>query len=386
MKDEDVLADVFTSALDTPGISVSVVRSTRGLEPITPREALDRYFQSRKSKQSIRSNYKSYLNIFVRWCEGRDIDNLNDVSGRVLDDYKTWRRNNSLRGSGPIKEITLRTQLIAVRKFISYCENIDAVESGLHTQVDLPDVDESDEVSDEHTEADEIEAALSNLERLNHPSRASGLNPSEQTRNSRDHAIIGLIDHTTARRSDIHALDVEDYHPSECRVEFIDRPETPLKNGNKSERMNKLSEEMCGILDRWIECYRPKNTNGEGRNPLFTTQYGRISKSTIYDLTHRRTRPCKYKGTCPHDRDMDECEALEDSKKNASKCPSSARPHAIRKGAITRHMAEIAMGRTDMTKEDLSERAGVSERVLEKHYDHRKEIEKMNQRSDRLPF
>ena len=83
---------------------------------------------------------------------------------------------------------------------------------------------------------------------------------------------------------------------------------------------------------------------------------------------------------------MDECEALEDSKKNASKCPSSARPHAIRKGAITRHMAEIAMGRTDMTKEDLSERAGVSERVLEKHYDHRKEIEKMNQRSDRLPF
>lgn len=49
-------------------------------------------------------------------------------------------------------------------------------------------------------------------------------------------------------------------------------------------------------------------------------------------------------------------------------------------------MTEIAMGRTDMTKEDLSERAGVSERVLEKHYDHRKEIEKMNQRSDRLPF
>jgi hypothetical protein len=30
---------------------------------------------------------------------------------------------------------------------------------------------------------------------------------------------------------------------------------------------------MCDILRRWIECYRPKDTDSEGRNSLFTAPY-----------------------------------------------------------------------------------------------------------------
>jgi hypothetical protein len=80
------------------------------------------------------------------------------------------------------------------------------------------------------------------------------------------------------------------------------------------------------------------------------------------------TRPCFYTGECPHDRDLEDCEATNYS--TASKCPSSKSPHTLRRGYIT---AALNAGQpVDVT----AERTNVSREVLDKNYDARTESEK----------
>ena len=62
----------------------------------------------------------------------------------------------------------------------------------------------------------------------------------------------------------------------------------------------------------------------------------------------------------------------------ASKCPSSVSPHAIRRGSITHSL------NSDMPDKVVSDRANVSPKVIEQHYDRRTEQERMEQRRDYL--
>ena len=83
------------------------------------------------------------------------------------------------------------------------------------------------------------------------------------------------------------------------------------------------------------------------------------------------TRPA-YDANCPHDRDLDECSAVE--RYEASKCPSSVSPHAIRRGSLTHWL------RNDVPQPAISDRADVSAAVLDTRYDERNKEEKMEQR------
>lgn len=95
--------------------------------------------------------------------------------------------------------------------------------------------------------------------------------------------------------------------------------------------------------------------------PLISTSHGRVNETTIRSHVYKVTRPCHYTNQCPHDRAQSECEAV-DSRK-ASRCPSSVSPHAIRKGSITYHRNK------GWPVEAVSDRADVSQEVLDKHYD-----------------
>jgi hypothetical protein len=53
-------------------------------------------------------------------------------------------------------------------------------------------------------------------------------------------------------------------------------------------------------------------------------------------------------------------------------------PHAIRRGSITHSL------NSDMPDKVVSDRANVSQRVIEQHYDRRTEREKMEQRREYL--
>jgi hypothetical protein len=80
---------------------------------------------------------------------------------------------------------------------------------------------------------------------------------------------------------------------------------------------------------------------------------------------------------CPHDREIEDCEAAQ-MKKNAPSCPSSVSLHPIRRGSITYHIDR------GWPKEKLSERVDVSVEVLNKHYDARKKEQERQGRKEFL--
>lgn len=109
-----------------------------------------------------------------------------------------------------------------------------------------------------------------------------------------------------------------------------------------------------------------------GRLPLFTTDQGRISTTTVRRNIYKMSRPCEYTNEWPHDREISECEAI--NSRDAEKCPSSYSTHPLRRWSIMHQLAEGV--RTEL----LSDRVDVSVPVLEKHYDQLTEERKSEQR------
>ena len=331
------------------------------LEPIDPERALELYLTDREHNVSQATIYshRSRLGHFVRWCDQRDITNLNSLTGRQLHRYRLWRREE-----GDLSIATEKTQMDTLRVFIRWLESIDGVSTDLHTKVQSPTLNGDDNVRDVMLTEDEADRILAYLDRFAYASRA--------------HVVIALMWHTMMRVGAVHALDLEDYNPSDRSIQVVHRPEsgTPIKNGTGGERFVALADDICQILDDWIEHQRPTVTDDFDRAPLITTREGRAVKTTLRGDCYRQTRPCISTGECPHDRDMDSCPGTEYD--GAFNCPSSVSPHAIRRGAITHALSN------DWPINQTGDRANVSEQVLELHYDQRSEKEKMEQRREYL--
>jgi len=173
-------------------------------------------------------------------------------------------------------------------------------------------------------------------------------------------------------------LTAGDYDPANQSLEVVHRPEsnTTLKNQTRGERLVALSDEVCELLDDWLEHGRPEVIDDHGRNPLISTPEGRAHTTTLRGDCYRYTRPCIIDNDCPHGRDLDDCSAT--SYDSASECPSTVSPHALRRGGITHALQE------GWPMKAVGDRANVTESVLSKHYDSRNEEEKMEQRREYL--
>jgi len=331
------------------------------LEPISPAAAKEMYLEARKNEvsKSTLDGYHYRLKHFIRWCENVEgIDNMNELSGRDLQRFKTWRRDD-----GDLKPITLSGQLDALKIFIRWCGSIDAVEKDLYEKFEalIPDLKKSDEQSETILDADAAEALLEYQRKFEWASRA--------------HVIIELLWHTGIRLGSLHALDVSDYEAEGERIKIRHRPDTdtPLKNGEEGARMIALNAETCRVIEDWIDQNRHLVEDDYGREPLLTSRNGRMNHTSIRDAVYRVTRPCFY-GDCPKDRDPDDCEAAEYG--GYSKCPVNVSPHDIRRGSITHFLTE------DVPEKVVSDRMNVGQDVLDKHYDKRDEEVKVEQRRD----
>jgi site-specific recombinase XerD len=332
---------------------------TANLEPIEPHRALELYLGQRETEvtSTTLKSHRSRLGKFVEWCEQEGIDNMNDITGRKLHEYRIWRRND-----GDLRPASENTQMKTLRVFIRWCESIEAVENDLATKVQVPDLSREDNVRHAMLDAEQAAEVLAHYRKYRYASL--------------EHVTLALLWHTMMRRGSARALDVSDYNAEEMYLEAVHRPETdtPLKNQERGERLVALSEEVCILLDDWLSEQRPAVEDDHGRRPLLATVNGRISGSTIASYVYRATRPCVYTNECPHDRDIETCEAVDNSK--AHECPTSVSPHAVRRGAIT---ASLEDGTPDNV---ISDRANVSQEVLDKHYDRRDERTKMEQRRE----
>ena len=332
------------------------------LEPIGPSEAKEMYLTQRENEVSSNTLQAHHYRLkhFVRWCEEvEEIENLNGLTGRDLQRYKMWRRDD-----GDLNNVTLVTQLSTLRVFISWCENIDAVEEGLNDKILLPSLSKTEDRRDAMLDSEAAGQLLEYLRQFEFGTRV--------------HALVELLWHTGMRIGAVHSIDLADYDSKNQTIELRHRPETGtrLKNKEDGGRVVSLSGEVCDVLDAYIQYNRDDVVDDHGREPLFTSSGGRPVKSSLRDGIYRISRPCIYTGDCPHGRQQNTCEAMETNK--ASKCPSSVSPHAIRRGAITHHLSE------DVPDKVVSDRMNVGLDVLEKHYDRRSEEQKAEQRRDYL--
>ncbi|MFB6109042.1 MAG: tyrosine-type recombinase/integrase [Haloplanus sp.] len=287
------------------------------LEPITPRRAKELYVEERTDlSASSKQNHGYRVERFVEWCEENDLDNLNDLTGRNLHEFKVWRAQD-------VNNVTLQNQLGTARQFLAFCERIDAVPNGISEKVELPQLGMNEDVSDTTITPEEAEAILEYLGKYEYATLR--------------HVIFYTLWHTGIRISTLRAFDVTDFHPSEGYIKAINRASsgTPLKNRDRGEREINLSSDLAEVIDDWVHDRHPRVEDDHGRMPLVCTPQGRAHQTTIRSHVYKVTRPCHYTNKCPHSRDMNECEAVSHGK--ASRCPSSVSPHAIRKGSITYH-------------------------------------------------
>ncbi len=335
--------------------------SENELEPIRPEEAISLYLRDRQSElaENTIKAYRYKLGKFSEWCEQEGIENLNTLSGRALLRFKQFRQED-------LNSVSLKSQLDTLRAFIRWCESIDAVEQDLHNKVLSPSPSQTERQRDELIEPETASEILEYLSRFEY--------------GSLHHALLSVLWRCGVRTGTLRSFDICDYDKENRRIRAIHRPpETPLKNKDRGERLISISKDLNQVISDYVDHSRPSVTDSNGRKPLFATQFGRISRSTIRETCYRWSHPCKYNGgDCPHGREINSCQALGGKGHSPSVCPSSRSPHAWRRGAITHHLTQ------DVPVEVVSDRMNVSPDVLEQHYDRRSEEVKVEQRREYL--
>jgi site-specific recombinase XerD len=298
-------------------------------------------------------NIRNHLGHFTDWCEQEGITSTSELTGRDLHEYRVWRQEG-------IAQTTLSINLSSLRTFLRWCESIDAAPERLDEKIILPPRNPEEEARDTMLDADRAEEMLAYLQKYDYASRT--------------HALLEVMWHCGCRKGTIRTFDVGDFHPRKQTLEVRHRPEsdTPLKNGERGQRVLALNDRVTEVLTDYVDHNRREKIDDYGREPLFATRYGRISLPAIKDACYTMSRPCATGHGCPHNRDPDTCEAVDD--KSASLCPSSVSPHPVRRGSITHHLLN------DAPETVVSGRCDVSADILEHHYDQRTEHEKAEQR------
>ena len=321
---------------------------------LSPREAVERWLNKLRSSkaESTVSAYHYQLKHFVEFCEDAGIDSIRQVSGWNIETYETQRRQQA-------QTISLNKELITLQNFLEYCVRIEQVDEALPEKVVPPDVPKEERVDKTKLDTERAEALLEYYETQDYGSRA--------------HALLALVWFVGARLGAVRALDLKDYDSQGQLVELHHRPneETPLKNSVDSERAVGLPEEVCNILDAYIQENRHDVYDDYGRSPLLTSSVGRPVGNTIYAWMNLATVPCLHTD-CPHGNDPESCNYLKQTQ--ASKCPSSRPPHAVRTGSITWQLNR------GVPTEVVSDRVDTSVRMLENHYDQPTKREELEER------
>lgn len=336
------------------------------LNPMAPDEAVDLYLEERRDDAAdwTLTSHEIRFRPFLEWCEVEEIENLNYLDGRDLYRYRVWRREGGY-SDGTVDNLapkTLNTTLHTLSRFLQFAGNIEAVPEALYLKVPIPDLDASDEVSDSKIVPERVPPILDYLEQYHY---------------ARRNQIMVLLMWTTGARIgglralDLRDLDLDGHKP---HVEYVNRPEsdTRLKNGEKSERVNRISRRVADTLQDYIDGPRVDNFDEYGRAALLSTKYGRAAPSTIRNTLYKVTRPCWIGEPCPHEKDPDTCDWTYYDQ--ASKCPSSRSPHDVRKARVTQYRND------GVHRGIVSDELDASEDVLDKHYDRATKHERAERR------
>lgn len=186
------------------------------LEPIDPRTAQELYLDHKSvdcTEATVR-NHRYRVNHFIRWCDQEGVDNLNDLTGRDVQRYKLWRKED-----GNLNNISLKGQMSTLRVFLKWAAAIDAIPGDLYDKIMIPRVPPEETKRDEMLAADDAQKILAHLSKYRYASV--------------DHVLMALLWETGMRIGGLNSLDVDDVNTDEKYLLLEHRPEegTRLKNG-----------------------------------------------------------------------------------------------------------------------------------------------------------
>lgn len=297
--------------------------------------------------------YASNINDFI---QSQNIEDLNDVEPKTVN---RWHQAMQRKGNA---RTTRDQKLTLLRSFFEWTESqwrVSNDERSITEPIermrnDLSvSPDEKSRAGDEDRiiSVDKAEKILGELARHEYASR-------EMTE-------FLLIYHVGLRQSGIRSINCGDVRPEDDIIKVKNLPEdrgVRLKKGDNGERHVVIKQAVMNVVQDYMNSNRSEPNDGS--NALFTTNFGRISKSTLYKDIEYLTRcgDCEDKGG----------KAL--TKKNASQCSESISPHDLRRVAVTR------MRDNGMTWEAISGRANSSIDVLKQFYDSASSSEKAERR------
>ena len=320
------------------------------LEPIEPTTARELYLDYKQTEcaESTVYNHRFRLKPFFQWCKENSIDNLNDLSGRDLQTYRLWRRENS-----NLKKVTMQNQLGTLRVFLKWAGTIEAVPGDLYDKLLIPSASPEEEQRDEMLEAGRAERILGYLDKFQYASN--------------EHTLLALLWETGIRIGAANSLDLADVDFENGHLQLVHRPDedTTLKNGQGGQRLVAMSSDLAKLLGDYIDVQRADIEDKYGRQPLLTTSTARMSRTTMRRIIYKITAPCFLDEPCS------ECYDSSDKR-----CGDSVSPHSVRRGSITHYLSE------DVAIDVVSDRMNVSRKTLKKHYDKRSEEVKVEQRRD----
>ena len=333
------------------------------LRDVPPDEALEMYLQQKEQdcSQNTVNSHASRLSFFVDWCDD-EVDYLHELDGYDLQRYRLDR----FGGDDDYSDYTLKGQLHTLRVFVRYCESIEAVEQGLSEKVRVPSEVTGTSQRGKVIEHDRAMQILRYLDKYEYATQT--------------HVCCHLMWYCSIRVGTVHSIDVGDLDLDEGQIRIRHRPgeDTRLKNGVEAERVIAIHPETVSLLSDYLDTHRDDVSDDYGREPLITTKHGRAWRKTIRNWSYGATRPCLLSGDCPHEREVDECDAAVNVNK-AHDCPDAESTHAWRRGSISWHLRE------GTSKTVVGDRANVSPDVLERHYSTLSEEEKAEVRREKLP-
>lgn len=329
-----------------------MTESRNSLEPIEPSTARELFLEHKENEvaDATVKNYADHLKFFVQWCEQEDIDNLNTLTGRNLQEFRLWKQNMA-----DLCRMTVNNYMSTMRVFLKWSASIEAVPSDLYDKVMIPRVPPEERQRDETLEAEQAQEILAYLDQYKYASR--------------EHVALALLWETGMRMGGALSLDLENVLLERQTLQLKHRPETdtPLKNGGRGERLVAISPDLTTVLEDYIRDRRIDIEDEYGRDPLFTTSCGRMQTATFRRLVIKLTAPCFRGKECP------DCSAVAQEK-----CGEAVTPHSIRRGSITHFLSN------DVPAEVISDRMNVTKKILDLHYDKRSEEVKVEQRRDYL--
>jgi len=224
------------------------------LEPIDPKLALELYLDDRRSHQSKATTiaHRSRLSSFIDWLDERDIDNLNELTGRRVKEYKLHRRKESDWASS-----TEKSNLDTICVFVRWAEGIEAVEANLSQRVQSPVLNGDENVRHTELDSETAEKVLSHLETYQYCSP--------------QHVTLALIWHTMSPPKCSPSTRPEGLRRGGPASSF--RPPTRVRHAAQEQRevepvhgRVRLHRGAVGRLDRLQSARRSSTSTAESRS------------------------------------------------------------------------------------------------------------------------